>query len=157
MIIISGGQSGVDRAALDAAIDMGVEHGGWCPRGRLAEDGQIGGKYCLKETAATDYETRTEKNVIASDGTLVICRHEPNVGTLLTILLCAKHGKPVLWIRPKHKATRIDVRKAESWIKKNKISTLNCAGPRLSKDKEIYSITYDFMCMLIEAVKPNLY
>lgn len=157
MIIISGGQTGVDRAALDAAIDCGIEHGGWCPKGRIAEDGQIGSRYCLKETEKSDYETRTETNVTASDGTLIICRHEPNVGTLLTILLCARHGKPVLWIRPKQYTTKTDLKKTLSWIRKYKISTLNCAGPRLTKDKDIYNITYDFLCKLIDAVKSNLF
>ena len=71
--IVSGGQSGVDRGALDAAIARGCNHGGWCPAGRRAEDGPIAERYQLRETEAAKYEVRTEQNVLDSDGTLILC------------------------------------------------------------------------------------
>ena len=155
--IVSGGQTGVDRAALDAAIELDFPHGGFCPKGRIAEDGCIDLKYNLKQTPASDYETRTEKNVIGSDGTLIICRHKPNVGTLLTILLCAKHGKPVLWIQPKKKCTAFDLKKTLKWVETNHIEILNVAGPRASKDKEIYSITKTFIQSIINKNSTSLF
>ncbi len=70
--VISGGQTGVDRAALDAAMKLGIEVGGFCPKGRRAEDGPIDEQYPLTETASRAYPVRTEKNVAASDGTLIL-------------------------------------------------------------------------------------
>ena len=86
----------MDRAALDAAIALDMPHGGWCPRGRLAEDGRISDRYRLRETDSSDYAVRTERNVLDSDATLVLCRGEPRGGTLLTIRLAQRHGRPHL-------------------------------------------------------------
>ena len=72
--IVSGGQTGVDRAALDVALELGIAQGGWCPRGRLAEDGRIADRYRLVETESSEYRVRTEQNVLDSDGTLVLFR-----------------------------------------------------------------------------------
>ncbi len=91
--IVSGGQTGVDRAALDVAIALGIEHGGWCPRGRLAEDGTIPARYLLRETSSSEYAVRTEQNVIDSDGTLVIYYQRLQRGSLLTYRLAKEHGK----------------------------------------------------------------
>ena len=94
--IVSGGQTGVDRTALDVAIQLGLEHGGWCPRGRMAEDGRIPECYQLTECAEPDYRLRTEQNVIDSDGTLILF-HEPLTGgTRLTRRFARKHIKPYL-------------------------------------------------------------
>src|SRR5262249_17950936 len=94
--VVSGGQSGVDRAALDAAIALSITNGGWCPRGRLAEDGQIPPLYPLRETATEDVAVRTELNVLDSDGTLILSTGAPKDGTVLT-KTCAEHyGKPLL-------------------------------------------------------------
>ena len=79
--IVSGGQTGVDRAALDAALELGIAHGGWCPRGRLAEDGPIADRYGLRETASSDYAVRTEQNVVDSDATLILHRGPLTGGT----------------------------------------------------------------------------
>jgi hypothetical protein len=127
--IISGGQTGVDRAALDAAIDLGLEHGGSCPKGRRAEDGRIDRRYRLKETESTEYAVRTERNVVDSDGTLIICRGEPTGGTMLTLRLAERHVKPVLRVSPVERRAVAAIRK---WLIQNAIGVLNVAGPRES-------------------------
>ena len=96
--IISGGQTGADRAALDFAIDHGIPHGGWVPKGRLAEDGPLDPKYRLRETDSEDHSIRTEKNVLDSDGTLILFYNELSGGSLLTLELARKHDRPVLTI-----------------------------------------------------------
>ncbi len=83
--IISGGQTGVDRAALDVAIELELPCGGWCPRGRLAEDGTVPDRYPLQETRSAEYAERTERNVIDSDGTLIIATRPLTGGTALTV------------------------------------------------------------------------
>jgi hypothetical protein len=78
--IVSGGQAGVDRAALDWAIARGIPHGGWCPAGRIAEDGMIPERYQLRETASPGYRERTRRNVEDSDGTLILNLGELDAG-----------------------------------------------------------------------------
>ncbi len=97
--IISGGQAGADRAALDWAIANGIPHCGWCPKGRKAEDGRIPDDYRLQETASADCTERTEKNVVDSDGTVILTM-SPKLGrgSRLTVKLAQKHGKPWLHI-----------------------------------------------------------
>ena len=97
--IVSGGQTGVDRAALDVAIAIGIGHGGWCPAGRLSEDGTIPSRYDLQETDSPEYPVRTEKNVIDSDATLLLYEGRLKGGTLLTRRICVRHGKPDLVVR----------------------------------------------------------
>ena len=92
--IVSGGQTGVDRAALDAALALGIPCAGWCPRGRRAEDGEIPRRYPLRETPLPNYEQRTEWNVRDSDATLVLVRGRPAGGTRLAIDATEAHGKP---------------------------------------------------------------
>ena len=94
--ILSGGQTGVDRAALDVALELGLPCGGWCPKGRRAEDGPIPSHYPLTETPWDGYPQRTEWNVRDSDGTLILTEGEPDRGTALTRELAARHGKPCL-------------------------------------------------------------
>src|SRR5947209_17179443 len=96
--VVSGGQTGVDRAALDAALELGVPCGGWCPRGRRAEDGPIPERYPLRETSWDGYPQRTEWNVRDSDGTLILTRGEPDRGTALTARLANTQNKPCLVI-----------------------------------------------------------
>jgi hypothetical protein len=127
--IISGGQTGVDRAGLDVAIALDISHGGWCPKGRKAEDGTIPAIYQLQETPKTNYEQRTGWNVRGSDGTLILTRGEPSGGTATTTKLAAAHGKPCLVLDLLIAPTSETVR---AWIADNSIRVLNVAGPRES-------------------------
>ena len=128
--IISGGQTGVDRAALDSAINNGIEHGGWCPRGRVAEDGMIDSQYNLKETESSNYYCRTEWNVRDSDGTLILHYDHLEGGTALTSRFAKKHNKPYMLVDLRN---NVDTATLLKWIKNQDISVLNIAGPRESK------------------------
>lgn len=124
----------MDRAALDFAIEHGIPHGGWCPQGRLAEDGMIESDYELKETPDTAYPQRTEWNVRDSDGT-VIFTIAPDLtgGSALTRDLAVELGKPCLHLS-KEREGRVAVVKLRQFIRRHKIKTLNVAGPRLSTE-----------------------
>ena len=136
--IISGGQTGVDRGALDAAIALGIEHGGSCPRGRIAEDGYVPARFQLTELASPKYAVRTEQNVLDSDGTLIFYNGRLTAGTGLTQRVAMKHHKPVYL----YDLTRPDpLEDVVGWLIDNHISTLNCAGPRESSARGIESIT----------------
>ncbi len=135
--IISGGQTGVDRAALDAALGKGFPCGGWCPAGRRAEDGVIGPEYPMTETRSFEYEPRTEKNVMDSDGTLILTEGEPEGGTALTVDFARKHKKPCMVVDFSAGGKAAD--DIAGWIKTNRIAVLNVAGPRNSKNRGIYS------------------
>lgn len=129
--LVSGGQTGVDRAALDVAIFLNLSHGGWCPAGRRAEDGRIPDTYVLKETSERDYAVRTEKNVIDSDGTLILYRERTRGGTELTRKLALKHRRPLLCIDLECPWERA-VETATEWLDEQGIQVLNVAGPRES-------------------------
>jgi hypothetical protein len=145
--IISGGQTGVDRAALDAAIALGIEHGGWCPQGRLAEDGRIPDCYRLEETDAPDYPVRTECNVLYSDATLILYRGQLSGGTLLTVRLAEQHGRPCLAVDLDSPLTPAKIRK---WFDVNHVDVLNVAGPRESQSPNIAHSARDFVLKLFE-------
>lgn len=127
--LISGGQTGVDRGALDAAIALGIPHGGWCPRGRVAEDGRIPERYRLSEHASAEYAARTEQNVRDSDGTLVLTVGAPRQGTALTCVLARRCRKPLLIVDLDRAPEPEDAR---AWIGRHAIGVLNVAGPRES-------------------------
>jgi len=131
MKIVSGAQTGVDRAALDAALESGVEAGGWCPEGRMAKDGIISEKYPVKELPKSGYRQRTKKNVIDSDGTVIIYfgRPFPSGGTEQTIVFCIKQRKPYLLIDAEELTIERASKKIEKFIDQNTISVLNVAGP----------------------------
>ena len=96
--IISGGQTGADRAALDFAIKQKIPHGGWVPKGRLAEDGPLPKKYKLTEMPTDSYQERTEQNVIDSDGTVIISHGKLTGGSAYTQKMAKKHGRPCLHV-----------------------------------------------------------
>jgi hypothetical protein len=128
--VVSGGQTGVDRAALDAARALGLPCGGWCPRGRLAEDGPIDAAYPLTETPSADYAQRTEWNVRDADGTLVLARGRATGGTALTIALARLEGRPLLVVHLERDPSPAEARR---WIEAGGIAVLNVAGPRESQ------------------------
>jgi hypothetical protein len=129
--IVSGGQTGVDRAALDVAIELGLPHGGWCPKGRRAEDGRLPEHYQLQETSSTDYASRTAQNVLDSDGTLILHRGPLRGGTRLTAQIARQHNRPLLRIDLSAPA-KSAVAAIRAWLTRHRIATLNVAGPRES-------------------------
>lgn len=133
--IVSGGQTGVDRAALDVAIARGMPHGGWCPRGRRVEDGAIPERYALREHDSPVYAARTERNVVDSDATLVLAIGTPRNGTALTVRLAARHGRPCLVVDLAAPAAPSTV---ATWLASNDARVLNVAGPRESTHPGIH-------------------
>ncbi len=140
--VISGGQTGVDRAALDAAAAAGLPVGGYCPRGRIAEDGAIPARYPLVETPSADYTQRTEWNVREGDGTLILTRGAPSGGTAFTLELARRLGRPALVL---DLAERPDPAAARAFCADHAIGTLNVAGPRESGAPGIYAEARAFM------------
>ena len=130
--IISGGQTGVDRAALDAAIELGIKHGGFCPKGRRSEEGIIPSKYIMSETETDDYSERTLRNVQFSDSTLILHRGEIIGGSALTEEFCFLEKKTVLTVNILDEFAVIRLN-FSTWLEKNIISILNIAGPRESE------------------------
>jgi len=144
--IVSGGQTGVDRAASDAAIALRIEHGGWCPLGRIAEDGPIPDHYQLREHSSPKYSDRTKRNVMDSDATLILYRTSISGGTLATARYAERIGKPNLGIPLSNPGSLERVR---DWIIKNHVQTLNIAGPRASKEPLVYQEAYDYLLQLL--------
>lgn len=130
--IVSGGQTGVDRGALDAALALGFPCGGWCPAGRKAEDGAIPARYPLAELASAEYAARTRRNVLDSDGTLIVHFGVLSGGTLNTVRLCESHGKPFLLIDGGALSAKEAAAKAAAFVEQKQIRALNVAGPRES-------------------------
>jgi len=136
--IISGGQTGADRAALDWAIKRGASHGGWCPKGRKAEDGTIDQRYSLVETPSDDYSQRTEWNVRDSDATAVFSiRKELRGGSLLTVEMAEQYNKPVIHLCQQDEQAN-HAQELRSFIEKFRVSALNVAGPRASDEPGVY-------------------
>ena len=143
--IISGGQTGADRAALDVAIKLGILHGGWIPKGRLTENGKLDDKYQLNEMDTANYNKRTEQNVIDSDGTLILSHGKLTGGSDYTRDMVLRHGLPWLHIDLNKTQSSRAVRQTRSWIAEHEIKVLNVAGPRASKDPAIYLSTTDIL------------
>ncbi len=137
--IVSGGQTGADRAALDVALELGLDCGGWCPRGRLAEDGPIPERYPLRETTSAEYPPRTKKNVEDADATVIFDAPtgRPSRGTALTVRCCREAGKPHL-VLSGFPDVQADVAQLAAFLAEVQPGTLNVAGNRESGTPGIY-------------------
>jgi hypothetical protein len=148
--IISGGQTGADRAGLDWALKHALPHGGWCPKGRRAEDGPVDGQYQLQESPSSNYPQRTEWNVRDSDGTVIfsIGGHLTG-GSLKTVEFAIKHRKPHLHLSASSKDNA--AAELKKWMQQNNIRVLNVAGPRASKEPAVAGFV---IATLDAALKP---
>lgn len=139
--LVSGGQTGADRAALDWAIEQGIPHGGWCPDRRLAEDGRIADRYQMLELPGGGYRQRTRKNVADSDGTLIVNLGVLDGSSLATQRFAKQLGKPCLVIQAAANQRASQAEALDRWLHENHIVTLNIAGPRESKRRGIHTMT----------------
>ncbi|RPE79985.1 putative molybdenum carrier protein [Vulcaniibacterium tengchongense] len=144
--IASGGQTGVDRAALDAALATGIPHGGWCPKGRLAADGPLHPRYLLQETDSAGYRQRTRRNVLDSDGTLILNTGPLGGGTQLTLRFAGQFRKPVCIVDLERPLSPEEVL---AWIDANRIKVLNVAGPGEAKRPGIYAQARTYLDRLL--------
>ncbi len=145
--IVSGGQTGVDRAALDFALQNNIPCGGWCPKGRLAEDGRIDEKYPMTETTTSLYIVRTKLNVKDGDGTLILYAGELGNGSAYTAEYAQQINKPLLILKTDEPGRNEKIRQ---WIEKHNIKVLNIAGPRESTSPGIYDETMKILEMLFD-------
>lgn len=147
--VISGGQRGVDRAALDVAIALGLEHGGWCPKGRRAEDGTIPMRYHLRQTESSGYVQRTRLNIFHANHTLVLSCGVPTGGTLRTMQICQGENCPY---------THVDLQEVRTGTftfvrgRLYGVEVLNVAGPRASKCPEAYHLASSFLEILFQGL-----
>lgn len=144
--IVSGGQTGVDRAALDAALALSLDCGGWCPRDRRAEDGPLQDRYPLRETPLRRYGQRTDWNVRDSDGTLILFRTRVDGGTRLTWDRAQCRGRPCKKVDLDQDPGTEPVMK---WIRRHRIQVLNVAGPRESSGPGVYDRAKAFLVRLL--------
>lgn len=142
MEIWSGGQTGVDRAALDVAMQLGFPTGGWVPLGRIDENGRIPETYTtLREAAGADWSERTQLNVRDTDATLVLAWGEPGGGTLETIEFAKREGRPLLVVDLERNGTPAVASRIEAWLRtRGPFDRLNVAGPRASKAPLAYDV-----------------
>jgi hypothetical protein len=158
--IMSGGQTGVDQAALKAALDLGFEIGGWCPPGRICESGLIPAEFPLKETETERSQNapdvprslRTELNVRDANATLILqpCSLEPDPGTKWTIQCATNYRKPFLLVDP---SSENALERILAWLHKNKINTLNVAGPSESQSPEIFGKSYELLIKVFTLIR----
>jgi hypothetical protein len=146
--IISGGQTGVDRAALDVARLLNIPHQGWCPKGRLAEDGVIPASFNLKETASDQYDERTDLNVRDSDGTVIFSLGKTLKGGSLWTQRCAiQRNKPYIHITlPRSPGQeQVCMKRLREFIESYQLININFAGPRASQEAGVYTIVYNML------------
>jgi hypothetical protein len=146
--ILSGGQTGVDRAALDVALELGVPCGGWCPRGRKAEDGRLPAHYPLRETPSAKYAQRTVWNIRDADGTLILTTGPLTGGTALTHSLATNMHKPCLVVELGD--AYHDKQAVTDWLAAQAIRVLNVAGPRESQQPGISGRAAAFLRTLLQ-------
>lgn len=147
--IVSGGQTGVDRAALEVALDLGLPCGGWVPRGRRTEDGRVPDRFAMRETASAGYPQRTRYNVRDSDATLILSRGAPSGGTALTVACAESLRRPCMAVdldRASDTKTRRTVR---AWLQRHRVRVLNVAGPRESTQPGIAAEAFAFLRALL--------
>lgn len=150
-LILSGGQTGVDRAALDVARALGIPVGGWVPRHRRAEDGRLPDHYPLRETASASYAVRTRLNVRDADATLVLTRGPPSGGTALTLAFARTLGRPHRLV---DLAAAAELTPVRAWLVHEGVRILNVAGPRESGAPGIYEAAAAFLRRLLAAAPP---
>lgn len=144
-VIISGGQTGADRAALEFAKAFSIPYGGWCPKGRKAEDGAIPSSYTLAETQSASYIQRTKFNIRDSDATLIFNTGELTDGTATTLKNAQLSEKPALVLALDHAPFEQQAETLALWLQKHQPQLLNIAGPRESKRVGIHQSVYTFL------------
>jgi putative molybdenum carrier protein len=145
--IISGGQTGVDRAALDVALKHGIDAGGWCPTGRLDEFGRIPDRYPVKELESGGFTERTLQNVKDSDGTVIVYPGKLSGGTEQTVRFCVEQQRPLKLIDSSNVSTEKAAQLIADFVRANTIDVLNVAGPRQSE----WAKGYDYTTSMLEA------
>ena len=151
MKLVSGGQTGADRAAVDLAIDKKIKWGGWVPAGRRAEDGTIDPSYSsFKEASSSKYADRTRLNVRDSDGTVIFAHGELIGGTALTAQYATELGKPLLTVDLDASQISEAASKTARLIRKHEVRILNVAGPRASEDPEVYDAVYRILTSVFD-------
>ncbi|MBI1733293.1 MAG: putative molybdenum carrier protein [Gammaproteobacteria bacterium] len=151
--IVSGGQTGVDRAALDAALALAFPAGGWCPEGRLAEDGPIPARYPLEELPGGGYPERTRRNVMDSDGTVIIYFDALHGGTLETQRICEERSKPHLLLNARMVPEEKAAEQIIAFIREHDLAVLNVAGPRASKEPGAYGYALATITRLLQSLR----
>lgn len=152
MKIISGGQTGVDRAALDVALKHGIESGGWCPTGRVDEIGRIPDRYPVEQLEDGGFIERTLQNVKDSDGTVIIYPGKLSGGTEQTLHFCVEQRRPHELIDPSNVSTQKAAQLIADFVRENKIDILNVAGPRASEWPEGYDYAYRTLDSFLDAL-----
>jgi len=137
LILVCGGQSGVDRAVLDVGLELGVALAGWCPAGRWAEDGPISLRYPLRTTPSRDTAQRTVWNVHLGEALLVLNDGHASQGTALAVRAAEWLKRPVLMQNTAHPPNN-----AANWLRAGRIQVVNVAGPRHSEAQGIYAAAF---------------
>jgi hypothetical protein len=153
--LVTGGQTGVDRGALDAALDLGIPVGGWCPADRMAEDGPIAAHYPLRALPGAGYRERTLANVRDSDATVIVHFGELSGGTEITRRDCRELGRPCLLLDATALSPEASARRLLGWLRANPVRILNVAGPRASEDDRGYAYTQAVLRALWSAAAPR--